>query len=368
MRGPPTPPVQGQGAGGPWLPSAALPPYSRDSLQISIPPSCPPCPPVFKHNNNLNEIMRETHSDAVEETVLLLRQQRELIECTGEKEGEGMRRAGGTRWKAERLARAHAQARTHVHTHARTHALARTCAHMHTGAQAHTHMHAPSARTGTQAGQAPGTGTGEEPCTCECTASERAPGPGLGRGLRRPPSPQFPSGSWRAALQQAEHQQQPVPGLNSNSRQASTAAAGAPAHSCKFYDASSTNIGVGKPELPSLEASRARPFGPQEQRPAPPRAAHGRPRSPAPGRCNTCSGSPSHTVRSLRPPGWEEAQATQRGHGGILLSPLHRPSLWLTSPGEAGGTEEPSGDSSAGPFGFSQGRPRHCSDPPPRNP
>lgn len=36
--------------------------------------------------------MRETHSDAVEETGLLLRQQRELIECTGEKEAEGRRR------------------------------------------------------------------------------------------------------------------------------------------------------------------------------------------------------------------------------------------------------------------------------------
>lgn len=54
--------------------------------------SCLPCPQVFKHHNHLNEIMRETHSNAVEGTVLLLRQQRELIESTGKKAFEGKRR------------------------------------------------------------------------------------------------------------------------------------------------------------------------------------------------------------------------------------------------------------------------------------
>lgn len=58
--------------------------------------SCLPCPQVFKHNNNLNEIMRETHSNAVEGTVLLLRQQRELIESTGKKEVEG--KSGEGEW------------------------------------------------------------------------------------------------------------------------------------------------------------------------------------------------------------------------------------------------------------------------------
>jgi hypothetical protein len=57
---------------------AALPPHHRDSLQINILFLCLPCPQVFKHNNNLNEIMRETHSNAAEGTVLLLRHQREL--------------------------------------------------------------------------------------------------------------------------------------------------------------------------------------------------------------------------------------------------------------------------------------------------
>lgn len=37
--------------------------------------------------------MRETHSNAVEEVVLLLRQQRELIESTGKKEVDGKRMA-----------------------------------------------------------------------------------------------------------------------------------------------------------------------------------------------------------------------------------------------------------------------------------
>lgn len=37
--------------------------------------------------------MRETHSNAVEGAVLLLRQQRELIESTGRKEMEGKRMA-----------------------------------------------------------------------------------------------------------------------------------------------------------------------------------------------------------------------------------------------------------------------------------
>lgn len=51
--------------------------------------SCLPCPQVFQHNNNLNEIMREIHSNAVEGAVLLLRQQRELIESTGKEAVEG---------------------------------------------------------------------------------------------------------------------------------------------------------------------------------------------------------------------------------------------------------------------------------------
>lgn len=38
--------------------------------------------------------MRETHSNAVEGTVLLLREQRELIESTGKKELEGKRKKG----------------------------------------------------------------------------------------------------------------------------------------------------------------------------------------------------------------------------------------------------------------------------------
>lgn len=80
------PPVPSTAVAAPGSQSAALPPHNRDSLQITIPPSCLPCPPVFKHNNSLNEIMRETHSNAVEETVLLLERRRELIECTREKE------------------------------------------------------------------------------------------------------------------------------------------------------------------------------------------------------------------------------------------------------------------------------------------
>lgn len=67
-----------------------------------------PCPQVFKHNN-LNEIMRETHSNAVEGTVLLLREQRELIESTGKKELEGKRKKGEWSNRMER--------RRHTHTH-----------------------------------------------------------------------------------------------------------------------------------------------------------------------------------------------------------------------------------------------------------
>lgn len=73
--------------------SSAAPHHTTGTpCKLTFLSSCLPCPQVFKHHNHLNEIMRETHSNAVEGTVLLLRQQRELIESTGKKAFEGKRR------------------------------------------------------------------------------------------------------------------------------------------------------------------------------------------------------------------------------------------------------------------------------------
>lgn len=74
--------------------------------------SCLPGPQVFKHNNNLNEIMKEIHSNAVGRTVLLLKHQRELNWTEWEKNWKEEQGKGGKEGSQKRL-----NLHTHTHTH-----------------------------------------------------------------------------------------------------------------------------------------------------------------------------------------------------------------------------------------------------------